>query len=177
MTKKRGVNRRSDMNRQVYVVGVISDTHGLVRPGIAAAFAGVDLILHAGDVGGAAVYDALAAMAPIEAVYGNVDDVHDPSLARERVLTIGGVTMHVSHGHELGSPTPALALARYRGDVVIFGHTHKAVVVRDSDGRIGMNPGAAGPRRFALAASVARLTIRAVQKGAPQVDVEIISLA
>jgi putative phosphoesterase len=183
MTKKRGVNNRSDMNREVYVVGVIADTHGLVRPGIAAAFAGVDLILHAGDVGGPAVFDALAALAPIEAVYGNVDDPHHPSLARERAVTVGGVTIHVSHGHELGRPTPELALARYRGDVVVFGHTHKSIVVRDAAGRIGMNPGAAGPRRFSLPASVARLTIRSRIAGDPEraarpdVEVEIISLA
>jgi putative phosphoesterase len=163
------------MSRQVYVVGVISDTHGLVRPGIAAAFAGVDLILHAGDVGGAAVYNSLAALAPTEAVFGNVDDPHDPVLARERVVTVAGVTIHVSHGHELGRPTPELALARYRGDVVIFGHTHKAIVVRDDAGRIGMNPGAAGPRRFHLPASVARLTIT---RDAPEkTEVEFISLA
>jgi len=172
--KKRGVKSRSDdMNREVYVVGLISDTHGLLRPEVAAAFEGVQLILHAGDVGGAAVLDALAAIAPVEAVYGNVDDPHDPRLARERVVTVGGVTIHVRHGHELGRPTPELALARYRGDVVVFGHTHRAIVVRDGDNRIGMNPGAAGPRRFDLAASVARLTIA----GEPaHVDVEIISL-
>ena len=174
MTKKRGVNNRSDMNREVYVVGLISDTHGLLRPEVAAAFQGVHLILHAGDVGGQAVLDALAAIGPVEAVYGNVDDPHDPLLARERVVTVGGVTIHVSHGHELGRPTPELALARYRGDVVVFGHTHRSVVVRDGD-RIGMNPGAAGPRRFGLAASVARLTIARGEP--PQVDVEIISLA
>ena len=172
--KKRGVKSRSDMDREVYVVGLISDTHGLVRPGIAAAFADVQLILHAGDVGGQAVLDALSAIAPVEAVYGNVDDPHNPLLARERVVTVGGVTIHVSHGHELGRPTPELALARYRGDVVVFGHTHRAVVVRDGD-RIGMNPGAAGPRRFDIAASVARLTIA---RGEPaRVAVEIISLA
>jgi uncharacterized protein len=174
MTKKRGVKSRSDMNREVYVVGLISDTHGLLRPEVAAAFEGVDLILHAGDVGGQPVLDALAEIGPVEAVYGNVDDPHDPLLARERVVTVGGVTIHVSHGHELGRPTPELALARYRGDVVVFGHTHRAIVVRDDDDRIGMNPGAAGPRRFDLAASVARLTIA---RGEPaQVDVEIISL-
>jgi putative phosphoesterase len=172
MTKKRGVNNRSDMNPEVYVVGVISDTHGLVRPGIAAAFAGVHLILHAGDVGGQAVLDALSAIARVEAVYGNTDDRRDPSLARERVVTVGGITIHVSHGHELGRPTPELALARYAGDVAIFGHTHRPVVVRDAAGRIGLNPGAAGPRRFDLAASVARLTIAG---GAATVD--IISLA
>src|SRR5438034_7743509 len=127
MTKKRGVKSRSDdvgMNRQVYVVGLISDTHGLMRPEVARVFAGVDLIVHAGDVGGTAVLAALAAIAPVEAVYGNVDDAHDPALARERVLPIGGRTLHVSHGHELGSPTSALVLDRYAGDVVVFGHTH-----------------------------------------------------
>jgi uncharacterized protein len=175
MTKKRGVNSRSDMSGEVYVVGLISDTHGLVRPGIAAAFAGVDLILHAGDVGGQAVLDALGAIAPVEAVYGNCDDPHHPSLARERVVTVGGVTIHVSHGHEIGRPTPELVLARYPGDVVVFGHTHRAIVVRDAGDRVGMNPGAAGPRRFDVAASVARLTIARGQP--PRVDVEIISLA
>jgi putative phosphoesterase len=162
------------MNPEVYVVGVIADTHGLVRADVGAAFAGVSLILHAGDVGGPRVLDALSAIAPVEAVFGNVDDAHDPSLARERVVTLGGVTIHVRHGHELGRPTPGLVLARYRGDVVIFGHTHQAVIVRDG-GRIALNPGAAGPRRFDLKPSVARLTIAAGQP--PSIDVEIISLA
>ncbi len=85
MTKKRGVNSRSDINTEAYVVGVISDTHGLLRPEVAAAFAGVSLILHAGDVGGPSLLEALAAIAPVEAVFGNVDDVHNPSLARERL--------------------------------------------------------------------------------------------
>jgi len=171
--KKRGVNSRSDMNREVYVVGVISDTHGLLRPEVTAAFAGVQRILHAGDVG-PSVLDALSALAPVEAVYGNVDDAHDPSLARARVVTLGGVTIHVSHGHEIGRPTPELMLARYRGDVVIFGHTHRAVVVRDAGGRVAFNPGAAGPRRFDLKPSVARLTMTAGDP--PVIDVEIISL-
>ena len=171
--KKRGVNSRSDMNREVYVVGVISDTHGLLRPEVTAAFAGVQRILHAGDVG-PSVLDALSALAPVEAVYGNVDDAHDPSLARARVVTLGGVTIHVSHGHEIGRPTPELMLARYRGDVVIFGHTHRAVVVRDAGGRVAFNPGAAGPRRFDLNPSVARLTMTAGDP--PVIDVEIISL-
>src|SRR5258708_18691754 len=71
MTKKRGVNNRSDMNAEVYVVGVIADTHGLLRPEVAVAFAGVRLILHAGDVGRPSVLDALSAWAPVEAVYRN----------------------------------------------------------------------------------------------------------
>ena len=150
---------------------MIADTHGLLRPEVLRAFEGVDLIVHAGDVGNRAVLDALAAIARVEAVYGNVDDPHDPSLARERTLAAGGLTLHVSHGHELGRPTPALALARYAGDVVIFGHMHRAIVARES-GRIGMNPGAAGPRRFDVRPSVARL---AIAGGAA--DVEIIWLA
>ena len=89
-------------------------------------------------------------------------------------MTIGGVSIHVSHGHELGRPTAELVLARYRADVVIFGHTHKAVVLR-KEGRIACNPGAAGPRRFDLKPSVARLTITAGDP--PAIDVEIISLA
>jgi putative phosphoesterase len=172
--KKRGVNSRSDTGTGVYVVGLISDTHGLLRPQIADVFAGVGMILHAGDVGGANILDALQAMAPVDAVFGNVDDVHDPALAGKRVVTLGGVTIHVSHGHELGRPTPELALARYSADVVVFGHTHKAVVVRDG-GRIAVNPGAAGPRRFDLRPSVARLTITAGDP--PAVDVALIWLA
>ena len=177
MTKKRAVNSRSDMNREVYVVGVISDTHGLVRPGIAEAFGGVRRILHAGDVGGARVLEALSKIAPVDAVYGNVDDRHDPLLARERVVTVGGVTIHLSHGHEIGQPTPQLALEAYRGDVVIFGHTHRSTVLRHA-GRIALNPGAAGPRRFDLAASVARLTISVSGADAPtEIGIEIIPLA
>ncbi|PYR01672.1 MAG: YfcE family phosphodiesterase [Acidobacteria bacterium] len=156
------------MPRQV--VGLISDTHGLVRPQIARVFDGVSRILHAGDVGGAAVLRALEAIAPVDAVFGNVDDADDPALAQERVVTIEGVTIHVSHGHELGGPTPELVLARYAGDVVMFGHTHRAVLARTND-RIAVNPGAAGPRRFDIQPSVALLTI---DGGTP--SVRIISL-
>jgi len=154
------------------VVGLISDTHGLVRPAIADVFEGVTLILHAGDVGGAAVLRALERIAPVDAVYGNVDDPHDPMLARERSLTIGGVTIHVSHGHELVRPTAERLLARYAGDVVVFGHTHRSVTLRDGSGRLAVNPGAAGPRRFDIQPSVARLTI-----AGGRAEVEIISLA
>jgi uncharacterized protein len=153
------------------VVGLISDTHGLVRPEVARAFAGVQLILHAGDVGGTGVLASLATLAPVEAVYGNVDDPHDPALRAERVVTLDGVTIHVSHGHELMRTTPELALKRYRGDVVVFGHTHRPVILRDRDHRTAVNPGAAGPRRFDLRPSVARVTIRD-----GQADVEIIPL-
>lgn len=153
------------------VVGLIADTHGLLRPDVARALEGVSLILHAGDVGGRGVLAGLSAIAPVLAVYGNVDDPHDPSLAPERAVTLGGLTMHVSHGHELGRPTPELVLARYAGDVLVFGHTHRALAVWSGE-RLVVNPGAAGPRRFDLTPSVARLTI-----AAGRAAVEIISLA
>jgi putative phosphoesterase len=156
---------------QKIIVGLISDTHGLVRPDIARVFSGVELILHAGDVGGAVVLEALKKIAPVEAVYGNVDDPHDPALARERVVTLGAVTIHVSHGHEVGRPSAELMLAQYQGDVVVFGHTHRAVV-HDAGARLCVNPGAAGPRRFNLQPSVARLTI---VDGSAHVDIVMLS--
>ena len=148
-------------------------------------FAGVSRILHAGDVGGSSVLAALNEIAPTEAVFGNVDDPHNPALRRERVVSIDGVTIHVSHGHELGRPTPELVASRYGptkkgpGDadaathVLVFGHTHRAVLKRFKGGAVlVVNPGAAGPRRFDIQPSVARLTISG---GAA--DCEIISLA
>lgn len=141
------------------VVGLISDTHGQFRPGVPRAFEGVDLIVHAGDVGSRAVLEALAAIAPVEAVSGNVDDRHDPMLPRERTIPLGGLTLHVSHGDELGSPKPDLLLKRYTADVLVYGHTHRSVILRGADGRLVINPGAAGPRRFDIEPSVARLTV------------------
>ena len=151
-------------------VGLISDTHGLLRPSVAEVFKGVSLIVHAGDVGRAAVLTALADLAPVEAVYGNVDDPHDPMLARERSIPIGALTLHVSHGHEFGRPTPELLLIRYAGDVLVFGHTHRALVTRAAQ-RLVVNPGAAGPRRFDLRPSVAILTVTD-----RHADVEIVAL-
>ena len=140
------------------VIGLISDTHGLVRPGVHQALAGVELILHAGDVGGDDVLDELALVAPVLAVFGNTDLPGDPRLEPEIVHVVDGVRIHVSHGHELGSPTPAKLLDRYPHDVLVYGHTHRQLVTR-AQGRLVVNPGAAGPRRFELGPSVARLTI------------------
>jgi|SRR5579862_629726 len=156
---------------EVVRIGLIADTHGLLRPEVAAVFAGVSRILHAGDVGGRAVTQGLERIAPVDAVFGNVDDPHDPSLTAARVVVIDGVTIHVSHGHELGRPTAALALARYVGDVIVFGHTHRPIIVREGN-RLVVNPGAAGPRRFDLQPSVALLKVEA-----GRVTADIISLA
>ncbi len=138
-------------------VGLVSDTHGLVRPSMIPALAGVSLILHAGDVGSDAVLDALRGVAPVRAVFGNVDAPH-PRLQARLELELGGVSIHVSHGHEIGVPTAAGTLARYDADVIVFGHTHRALVHREGS-RLVVNPGAAGPRRFDVRPSIARLTI------------------
>jgi uncharacterized protein len=143
----------------VPVVGLVSDTHGLFRLQLRAALAGVDLIIHAGDVGGTEVLRQLSEIAPIEAVSGNVDDRRNSHLPRERTLQVGALTIHVSHGDEFGSPRPELLLARYAGDVLVYGHTHRPLVFRSADNRLVVNPGAAGPRRFDLKPSCARLTI------------------
>jgi uncharacterized protein len=139
-------------------IGLVSDTHGLVRADVHRALAGVEVILHAGDVGGDDVLDELAIIAPVHAVYGNTDDPGDARLAQELVRDFDGVRVHVSHGHEVGSPNPARLLARYAEDVLVYGHTHRQLVA-EVDGRLVVNPGAAGPRRFDLKPSVGILTI------------------
>jgi uncharacterized protein len=144
---------------RAHVIGLISDTHGLVRPDVFFAFDGVEAIYHAGDVGGREVLHILSKIAPVQAVFGNTDLQDDPALRAQFAETVGGVTVHVSHGHEFGSPTPAKLLERYDAQVIVYGHTHRPLVM-ESSGRLVVNPGAAGPRRFHLAPSVARLTIR-----------------
>lgn len=142
----------------VHVIGLISDTHGLVRPEVHHALAGVELILHAGDVGGDLVLDELELIAPVLAVFGNTDAPTDPRLRASIDRTIDGVSIHVSHGHEVGSPTPARLMERYTADVIVYGHTHRQMVTVAGE-RLVVNPGAAGARRFNLLPSVARLTI------------------
>lgn len=153
-----------------HLIGLISDTHGLLRAGVHDAFAGVELILHAGDVGGDEILDELSLIAPVEAVYGNTDDPGNPRLHEQIVRQIGGVTIRVGHGHEAEKLTADALLERYTGDVLIYGHTHKQSVTR-REGRLVINPGAAGPRRFHLMPSVARLTIND-----GRAEVEIVSL-
>jgi putative phosphoesterase len=139
-----------------HVIGLISDTHGLVRASVFEALAGVELILHAGDVGDG-VLEELEVIAPVRAVYGNTD-APDPRLDAAIEMSVDGVSIHVSHGHELGRPTPERLLGAYAADVIVYGHTHRQLVTR-AEGRLVVNPGAAGHRRFDLEPSCARLTI------------------
>lgn len=129
------------------------------------------MILHAGDVGGGEILEELRMIAPVKAVFGNTDVPGDPELVQEISMTVGGIVIHVSHGDELGSPTPAKLAARYSADVIVYGHTHKQLVTK-LDGQLIINPGAAGPKRFNLTPSVARLTIEG-----GKAEVEIIDIA
>jgi putative phosphoesterase len=141
------------------VVGLISDTHGLLRPEVFPALEGAEMILHAGDVGGTDVLTELSAIAPVRAVYGNTDSPGQPGMSADLGLRIEGLTIHVSHGHELGRPTVERLLHKYAADIIVYGHTHKPLIERSGD-RLVVNPGAAGPRRFDLKPSVARLTLK-----------------
>jgi putative phosphoesterase len=141
-----------------HVIGLISDTHGLLRPQVPDALKGVDLIFHAGDVGGDDILQELSLIAPVEAVYGNTDPPGAPALHRSIERVFDGLRILVTHGHELGRPKPEQLFARYDADVIVYGHTHRQVVAREG-GRMVVNPGAAGVKQFDLAPSVARLTI------------------
>ena len=153
------------------LIGLISDTHGMMRPDVFTALAGVELILHAGDVGGDDILDELQAIAPVHAVFGNTDPPGHPRLLDRIEREIDGVRVHVSHGHELGSPTPAKLLAAYAAQVIVYGHTHRGLIERQGD-RVVINPGAAGARRFNLLPSVGLLRI-----DAGRIDVELVSLS
>ena len=155
---------------QTRVVGLISDTHGLLRPGVHEALTGVELILHSGDVGGSGILEELRLIAPVKAVFGNTDPSDDPALTEEIFVAIDGIRVHVSHGHEVGSPTPAKLAVRYDADVVVFGHTHRPLVSRLGN-QLFVNPGAAGPKRFDLTPSVGRLTITRGQAEVKIVDI------
>jgi putative phosphoesterase len=149
-----------------HVIGLVSDTHGMVRPELFDALEGVELILHAGDVGPDAVIIELETIAPVQAVFGNTDRPGNPRHMEALALEIGGVSIHVSHGHELGSPTPEKLLAAYPQRVLVYGHTHRQLII-EAEGRLVVNPGAAGARRFDLQPSVARLVI---ENGVPTVE-------
>jgi putative phosphoesterase len=142
-------------------IGVISDTHGYLDPRARAALQGVARILHAGDVGSPAIVDELEAIAPMQAVQGNVDA--GTPLARRfpatQRLRIEGVQIYLTH---VGGQPAALAraLPEPRPDVYIFGHSHVALL-ETIDGVLFLNPGAAGRPRFGGGLSVAILDVEA----------------
>lgn len=155
-------------------VGIVSDTHGLLRPQVFAAFAGVEHILHAGDVGPADLLVELEAIAPVTAVWGNTDgwEVRGrvPEVAR---VELGGVATVVFHGMQLGSPTAARAAAAYPdAGLVVFGHSHRPVVERVG-GVLAVNPGSAGPRRFRDPVTVAVAELSPGRTSARLVELDV----
>jgi uncharacterized protein len=136
-------------------IGVISDTHGLLRPEALAALAGVDHILHAGDVGGMEILDALRSLAPLTAIRGNVDGRGPCALLPEvEVAELAGLSLYLLHDlHALDLDPAAAGFA-----AVISGHSHQPKI-EHRKGVLYFNPGSAGPRRFSLPVSLGFLEI------------------
>jgi putative phosphoesterase len=137
------------------VIGVVSDTHGLLRPEAVARLKGVDRIVHAGDIGSAEVLRALAELAPLTAVRGNNDTADWARVVPPTAtLRVGDITLYVLHDlHEL-----AIDPRVEHMDVVISGHSHKPVL-KNEDGVLYLNPGSIGPRRFKLPVAMGRLVV------------------
>lgn len=134
-------------------IGVVSDTHGLLRPEAVARLAGVDRILHAGDIGRPEVIEGLRAVAPVDAIRGNVDTAAWAAVYPETLsIALGGRRIHLVHALEWLRIDPAAA------DVVVSGHSHKPSV-ETRDGVLFLNPGSIGPRRFRLPVTLAVLEL------------------
>jgi uncharacterized protein len=150
------------------VIGVISDTHGLLRPEAIEALRGSQHIIHAGDVGEAEILEKLAAITPVTAIRGNVDKgAWARGLPETEVVEIGGISIYVLHDLAQLNLKPAAAGFR----VVIYGHSH-VPKQETRDGVLYFNPGSAGPRRFKLPISVGRITIRGEKIEAEIVELE-----
>jgi uncharacterized protein len=141
---------------EAQVLGIIADTHGLMRPEAIDALSGVRTIIHAGDIGTPEVLEALQAIAPVVAVRGNNDKGEwAQALPETEVVEVGGVALYVLHDVKTLDLDPAAAGFR----AVISGHSHQPAMTTRR-GILYLNPGSAGPRRFKLPISVARLTVR-----------------
>jgi uncharacterized protein len=146
------------------LIGVLSDTHGLLRPELIPALAGVDHILHAGDVGDPAILTELARIAPVNAIRGNVD-THGPNslLPATELIGLAGCLIYIVHAREDLDLSPQAAGIT----VVIYGHSHKPSIEHHKD-VLYLNPGSAGPRRFDLPITYALLRIQNAQ---PQAEI------
>jgi uncharacterized protein len=137
------------------VIGVISDTHGLLRPEALTALRGVEHVLHAGDVGGREILAALARIAPVTAVRGNVDiEPWAEALPQTEFVEFGGASIYMLHDLAQLDLKPEAAGMR----VVVYGHSHQPKI-EEKNGVLYVNPGSAGPRRFQLPISLGKLEI------------------
>jgi len=137
------------------VIGVISDTHGLLRPEAISALTGADLILHAGDIGASDVLERLRSLAPVVAVRGNTDEGDwAEAIPETQVTHVGSVQIYMLHDLHAIGVSPAAAGFH----VVVSGHSHQPLI-ETRGGVLFVNPGSAGPRRFRLPVTVARLVI------------------
>ena len=154
-------------------VGLISDTHGLLRPEAVAFLRGSDFIVHAGDIGDAKVLGELRALAPVTAVRGNNDrGAWADAIAESEVLQVGEVFIHVLHDLAQLDLDPAAAGLQ----VVVSGHSHHPLI-EERDGVLYVNPGSAGPRRFKLPITVAELQVEGRSVKAKLVELKVASAA
>lgn len=150
------------------LIGVISDTHGLVRSEALEALRGVDMILHAGDIGNSAVLDQLRGVAPVVAVRGNNDKGQwAESLPDWEVIEVGPVSIYMLHNLKEIDISP---VGQFQA--VVSGHSHKPAI-EEKRGVLYLNPGSAGPRRFTLPVSVAHLRISGMTLAATLIELPI----
>jgi len=141
-----------------HLIGVISDTHGLLRPEAVKALEGVELIIHAGDIGDRRILRKLERLAPVHAVRGNTDRGDwAANLPHTRVVEVGDVHLYVLHELFTLDLDPAAAGI----NAVIFGHSHEPHMERQN-GVLFLNPGSAGPRRFTLPVTLARIKLQGI---------------
>jgi len=157
------------MRETLVTLGIISDTHGLLRSEAVEALRGSGRILHAGDVGDAGILEKLAHIAPVTAIRGNVDTgAWVAALPATEVVEIAGMSIYMLHDIARIDLKPEAAGFR----VVIYGHSHRPKI-EERNGVLFFNPGSAGPRRFSLPVSVGRLMISAQKVHAELVELKI----
>ena len=167
LTHFKMLRTQTEKNNDRHVIGIISDTHGLIRPQALEVLQGVDFIIHAGDIGKPEVVSALKAIAPVAAIKGNIDSGAWAKLLPDtKLVKAGGMRLFIIHNvRELDCDPVARGF-----QVVVSGHSHKPSV-STRDGVLFVNPGSAGPRRFKLPVAVGKLFIQN-----KQVNAEIIEL-
>ena len=161
-------SEREPMTEKPLTIGVISDTHGLLRPEAVEALRGCDRILHAGDVGGFEILEALGKLAPVTAIRGNIDTSSwARALPATEVVEVAGISIYMLHDlRQLDLKPEAAGL-----HVVVYGHSHQPRI-EEKNVVLYFNPGSAGPRRFHLPVSVGRLTIDAGKVRAELVELK-----